>query len=102
MKKLETFSYLPPMTREQIIQQIQYILNQGWLPGLEYASEIDPANSYWHWWKLPMFNAQSPEEVLAEIDACREAHPDCFIKITAYDNRRRGQMQGFVVHHPEN
>ena len=101
MKKTETFSYLPPLTREQITQEIQYILDQGWIPGVEYTPEIDPADSYWHWWKLPLFNAQTPEEVLAEIDACREAHPDCFIKVTGYDNSKRGQMQGFVVYRPE-
>ncbi len=99
--KVETFSYLPPLSREEIRQEIQYILDQGWIPGVEYTPRIDPAESYWHWWKLPLFNARTPEEVLAEIDACHEAHPDCFIRITAYDNHQSRQMQAFVAYRPE-
>ncbi|MFQ6020187.1 MAG: ribulose bisphosphate carboxylase small subunit, partial [Dehalococcoidia bacterium] len=29
--KLETFSYLPPMTQEQVTKQIQYILANGFV-----------------------------------------------------------------------
>ncbi|NET51460.1 MAG: ribulose bisphosphate carboxylase small subunit, partial [Merismopedia sp. SIO2A8] len=30
-------------------------------------------------WKLPLFNARSPKEVLAEVDECRVDYRDCFI-----------------------
>ncbi|MBI5053296.1 MAG: ribulose bisphosphate carboxylase small subunit [Chloroflexi bacterium] len=98
--KTETFSYLAPLSNEQIAQQIQYFLNQGWIPGIEYTVQIDPTTAYWNWWKLPLFSAKTPSEALTEIESCKAAHPGCFIRVTAYDNNRQGQVMGFVVHRP--
>jgi ribulose-bisphosphate carboxylase small chain len=97
----ETFSYLPQMSKEQVKGQIEYILKNGWIPGVEFTGDPGPGNSYWHFWKLPLFNAKTASEVLAEIDQCREANPGCYIKITGYDNRRQGQVLSFVVHRPQ-
>lgn len=97
----ETFSYLPQMNEEQITTQIRYILQNGWYPGVEYTDDPGPGNSYWHFWKLPFFNAKQPEEVLAEINACKEANPNSYIKVTGYDNRRQGQVLSFVVFRPD-
>lgn len=33
----ETFSYLPPLNDEQISRQVDYIVNNGWTPCLEFA-----------------------------------------------------------------
>ena len=33
----ETFSYLPPMTDEEISKQVDYIIRQGWIPCLEFS-----------------------------------------------------------------
>jgi ribulose-bisphosphate carboxylase small chain len=30
----ETFSYLPPLSDEQIAKQVDYIVNNGWVPTL--------------------------------------------------------------------
>lgn len=38
----ETFSYLPPLTDNQIAAQVDYIVNNGWTPCLEF-SESDLA-----------------------------------------------------------
>ena len=38
----ETFSYLPPLTDDQIAKQVDYIVNNGWTPCLEF-SEADLA-----------------------------------------------------------
>ncbi len=35
-RKFETFSYLPPMSSEQIRRQIEYIVARGWNPGIEH------------------------------------------------------------------
>ena len=98
----ETFSYLPPMTDEQITAQIQYILDNGWFPGVEYTNDPGPQNSYWNFWKLPFFNAKKTEDVLAEINACKKVNPNSYIKITGYDNIRQGQVLSFVVYRPDN
>lgn len=98
--KLETFSYLPPMDENQVKAQINYILNNGWIPGIEFTNDPGPQNSYWSFWKLPLFNAKSVDEVWKEVNNCKREHPDSYIKITGYDNRRQGQVLSFVVHKP--
>lgn len=51
--RTETFSYLPPLTDEQIEKQIAYILRNGWIPAIEYTDRPGPTNHYWTLWKLP-------------------------------------------------
>ena len=37
-RQFETFSFLPALTKEQLAKQIDYIVNNGWTPCLEFAS----------------------------------------------------------------
>ena len=37
----ETFSFLPPLTKQQIAAQVDYIVSNGWTPCLEFAGEGD-------------------------------------------------------------
>lgn len=99
--RTETFSYLPPMTEAQVIAQINYILRNGWIPGIEYAYKPDPRNSFWNFFELPLFDAKAPEEVLEAVKACRARHPGAYIKLTGYDNERQAQVLAFVVERPE-
>ena len=97
----ETFSYLPTMTETQVLSQIQYILDNGWIPGIEYTEKPSPADSYWSFWELPLFEAKTPDAVVKALAACRHANPGCYIKITGYDNIRQAQILSFVVEKPE-
>ncbi len=99
--KLETFSYLPPLTQEQVLRQIRYILDKGLIPAIEYTDRPDPHQVYWSMWKLPLFGAKGPEDVLAEIEQCKQANPGCYVKLNGYDNIKQGQVVSFVVHHPD-
>lgn len=99
--KTETFSFLPPFTTEQIAKQIQFFAQQGWIAGIEYCAQPDASTAFWNWWKLPMFGVQAPAPVLAEIKACQAAHPNSYIRLTAYDSQRQGQVMAFVVSQPE-
>lgn len=36
-------------------------------------------------WKLPMFGCTDPNQVLGEIDACKRAFPECYIRLVAFD-----------------
>jgi ribulose-bisphosphate carboxylase small chain len=64
-RRYETLSYLPPLTDAQIERQIQYILAQmGYIPAVEFNETSDPEVYYWTMWKLPLFNAPAPSEVL--------------------------------------
>jgi ribulose-bisphosphate carboxylase small chain len=119
-KFFETFSFLPPLTNDEITKQVNYIVGNGWTPCLEFAepgqayvsshnSERFGAvssgyqdNRYWTMWKLPMFGCQNGEQVLAEMNACTKAFPDAYIRLVAFDAVRQVQTCGFLIHRPPN
>jgi ribulose-bisphosphate carboxylase small chain len=53
-------------------------------------------------WGLPMFDLADPAGVLLEVNACRRAHPNCYIKLNAYDARlgRQTTALSFLVQRP--
>jgi ribulose-bisphosphate carboxylase small chain len=99
-----TFSFLPDFTDAQIAAQIRYALEHGWAMSLEYTDDPHPRNSYWEMWGLPLFDLEVDESevVLREVRACREAHPDHYIKLIAYDASRGRQTTAlsFIVNRP--
>lgn len=117
-KFFETFSFLPPLTNDEISKQVNYIVGNGWTPCLEFA-EPDQAyvashsserfgpvssgyqdNRYWTMWKLPMFGCQNGDQVLAEMANCTKAFPNAYVRLVAFDAVRQVQMCGFLVHRP--
>ena len=42
-RMFETFSFLPPLSDADLSKQVQYLLNNGWTPCLEFE---DPAHAY--------------------------------------------------------
>lgn len=98
--RLETFSYLPRLSDEQVARQVEHILRQGLVPAIEYTLEPGPRSVYWSMWGLPMFEVRSVEQVIAALAACAEANPGGFVKLIGYDPRRQGQVASFVVHQP--
>jgi ribulose-bisphosphate carboxylase small chain len=100
-----TFSFLPDLTDEQITAQIRYALQHGWAMSVEYTDDPHPRNSYWEMWGLPMFDLAEEEHevVLREARACREAHPDHYVKLIAYDSSLGQQTTAlsFIVGRPE-
>lgn len=99
-RRYETLSYLPPLTDAQIAKQIQYILDQGYIPAIEFNEKSDPAEFYWTMWKLPLFGARSTQEVLSEVQGCRSEYPNCFIRVVGFDNVKQCQTLSFIVHKP--
>ncbi len=97
-----TFSYLPDFTDEEITKQIQYCLDNEWPLSVEYTDDPHPRNVYWEMWGLPMFDLKDAAGVLLEINACRKAHPDSYIKLNAYDARlgRQTTALSFIVNRP--
>ncbi len=96
----ETFSYLPPFSDKEIEAQINYIIQNNWIPGIEYTENPGLDNSYWFFWKLPLFDARKAGDVMRELQACRKANPEAYVKITGYDNIRQGQILAFVAYKP--
>jgi ribulose-bisphosphate carboxylase small chain len=97
-RKFGTFSYLPALTRDQIVRQIDYALGRGWACAIEHVEPARSAATFWYLWKLPMFGAQDATEVLAEADGCAAVHPGDLVRVVAYDRRRQTLGTALVVH----
>jgi ribulose-bisphosphate carboxylase small chain len=97
-----TFSYLPDLTDEEISLQIRYALDNGWPLSVEFTDDPHPRNSYWDMWGLPMFDLHDAAGVLYEVNECRKAYPDRYIRVNAYDARfgRQTTALAFIVNRP--
>ncbi|OID64105.1 hypothetical protein A7L50_18880, partial [Acinetobacter baumannii] len=92
-KKYETLSYLPDLSEEQLLSEIEYLLKNGWVPCLEFETErgfVYRENNkspgyydgrYWTMWKLPMFGCTDATQVLAEVGEAKKAYPEAWIRI---------------------
>ena len=96
------FSYLPDLSREEIAAQIRYALVQGWPLSIEHTDDPHPRNVYWDMWGLPLFDLAEPDEILAQIDQCRAAFPDHYLRVLAYDAslHRQTIALSFLVQRP--
>ncbi|MBD2097647.1 ribulose bisphosphate carboxylase small subunit [Trichocoleus sp. FACHB-591] len=99
-RRYETLSYLPPLSDAQITRQLQYILDQGYIPAVEFSEDSDPEQHYWTLWKLPLFGASSTQEVLSEVRACRSEYSGSYIRVVGFDNIKQCQVLSFIVHKP--
>ena len=97
-RRFETFSYLPPMTSEQIRCQVEYIVEQGWNPGIEHIEPENATQNYWYMWKLPLFGEVEADTILAECVACHEAHPANHVRLLGFDNGAQSAGAAMVVY----
>ncbi|MDB5076458.1 MAG: Ribulose-bisphosphate carboxylase [Chloroflexi bacterium] len=97
-----TFSYLPDLTDDEIRSQIEYCLDNDWPISVEYTDDPHPRNTYWEMWGLPMFDLRDPAGVMQEVQACRAAYPQHYIKVSAYDRTKGRQTTAlsFIVQRP--
>ena len=98
-----TFSFLPDLTDEQISKQIQYALNQGWALSVEYTDDPHPRNTYWEMWGMPMFDIHDAAGIMFEVDACREAYPQQYVRLNAFDSSHSFETVrlSFIVNRPK-
>lgn len=99
-RRYETLSFLPPLTDQQIAQQIQYMLDQGYIAAIEFEESPQPETHHWTLWKLPLFEARSPQEVLNEVRECRSEYPSSYIRVIGFDNIKQCQTISFIVYKP--
>lgn len=97
-----TFSYLPPFTDEQIKAQVQYSLDNDWAVSVEFTDDPHPRNFLWEMWGLPMFDMKDPAAILMEVNRCREAYPNRYVRVNAYDPHlhRQTTALSFIVQRP--
>ncbi|HEY3239903.1 MAG TPA: ribulose bisphosphate carboxylase small subunit, partial [Acidimicrobiia bacterium] len=97
-----TFSYLPDLSDEEIAAQAAYAIKNEWALAVEFTDDPHPRNVYWEMWGLPMFDIADPAALLYEVKKCREAFPNQYIKVSAYDSRlgRQTTALSFLVNRP--
>jgi ribulose-bisphosphate carboxylase small chain len=99
-----TFSFLPDLTDEQIEAQLVYSIKHNWAISIEYTDDVHPRNAYWEMWGLPAFDTKAEDSgnILREVRAAREAFPESYIKVIAYDPTRGRQTSAlsFIVNRP--
>jgi len=98
-----TFSFLPDLTDDQIKAQVEYALRQGWAINVEFTDDPHPRNTYWEMWGLPMFDLKDPAAIMYEINGCRKAYPDQYVRVTAFDSTQGWETPrlSFIVNRPK-
>ncbi|KZV14925.1 ribulose bisphosphate carboxylase small chain, chloroplastic-like [Dorcoceras hygrometricum] len=112
LRKFETLSYLPPLTEEQLLKQIEYLLRLKLIPCLEFEKRrpyIDRTNNrspgyydgrYWTMWKLPMFGCTDAVQVLQQVQEAAATKPDFFVRVLGFDSYRQVQCISFIAYKP--
>ena len=97
-----TFSFLPDLSDDEIRAQIQYCLNRQWAVSVEFTDDPHPRNTYWEMWDLPMFDIKDPAGIMLEVNACRKAYPNHYVRVLAFDNNRgvESVTLSFIVNRP--
>jgi ribulose-bisphosphate carboxylase small chain len=96
------FSFLPDLTDEEITKQVTYALDQGWAVAVEFTDDPHPRNTYWEMWGQPMFDIADAAGVMMEVNACRKANPNKYIKVLAFDSNRGFETirMSFLINRP--
>jgi ribulose-bisphosphate carboxylase small chain len=99
-----TFSFLEDLTDEEIEAQLRYALQNRWAIMVEYTDDPHPRNNYWDMWNQPEFDLTPDEADVAmrDVQACREAYPNHYVKVVCYDNSlgRQTSRLSFIVNRP--
>ena len=96
-RRLGTFSYLPPLTPDQLRGQVEYMLTQGWACSVEHVEQSRASDQYWYMWGLPLFGTTSADTVLEAVAACRTANPGDHVRLIGYDSTRQTQGLALVI-----
>ncbi len=98
-----TFSFLPDLTDEQIGRQVQYAIQNGWAVNIEFTDDPHPRNTYWEMWGFPMFDIKDAAAALTELNACRKAYGDRYIRISASNSTHGWESirLSFIVNRPK-
>ena len=97
------FSFLPDLSDDEITLQIAYGLARGYAWSVEYTDDPHPRNTYWDMYGNPMFDLADPAAVLANLNECRKAFPNHYIRMMAFDSTRNIEsiVMSFIVNRPD-
>lgn len=96
------FSFLPDLSDAEISMQIEYGLQKGHAWSVEYTDDPHPRNTYWEMHGMPMFDLKDAAGVLMELNGCRQAFPNHYIRLMAFDSTRGVETiaMSFIVNRP--
>ena len=96
------FSFLPDLSDAEISMQIEYGLQKGYAWSVEYTDDPHPRNTYWEMHGMPMFDLKDAAGVLMELNGCRQAFPNHYIRLMAFDSTRGVETiaMSFIVNRP--
>ena len=96
------FSYLPPLTDDEIAAQVDRAIQLGWTLCIEFTDAPAPRNHYWEMWGLPHFDDVDADAILLEINRCRTAFPNHYVKVNALEPAvgRQTVALSFIVQRP--
>ena len=96
------FSFLPDLSDDEIALQVRYGLRMGYAWSVEYTDDPHPRNTYWEMFGMPMFDLQDAAGVLQELRECRQAFPQHYIRLMAFDSTRGVESiaMSFIVNRP--
>merc|ERR1712226_1440734 len=96
------FSFIPDLTYEQLLGQIQYGFENGVAWAIEYTDDPHPRNTYWDMWGPPMFFAETPQVVADEIKKAKEGCPGLYVKLVGFDASRgiESSVMSFMLSRP--
>ena len=97
-----TFSFLADFDDDEIKAQIQYGIDNGWAVSVEFTDDPHPRNIYWDMWGMPMFDIEDAAAGLHEVNRCREAFPNHYIRVSLYNSKLTKQSTAlqFLVNRP--
>nr|MBA2352670.1 ribulose bisphosphate carboxylase small subunit [Burkholderiales bacterium] len=76
----------------------------GWAVSVEYTDDPHPRNCYWDMWGMPMFDIRDAAGILLEVNACRKAFANHYVRINAFDSTLGWETirLSFIVNRPPN
>jgi ribulose-bisphosphate carboxylase small chain len=97
------FSFLPDLTDAEITAQIDYGLRKGYAWSVEHTDDPHPRNTYWNMYGNPMFDLSDAAGVMQELQECRKAFSNRYIRMMAFDSTRGVETiaMSFIVNRPD-
>ena len=70
---------------------------------VEFTDDPHPRNTYWEMWGMPMFDIKDPVGIMYEINQCRKAHPNYYVRVNGFDSTRGWETVrlSFIVNRPK-
>ena len=98
-----TFSFLPDFSDSEIRAQVEYCLKNNWAVSVEFTDDPHPRNTYWEMWGMPMFDMKDAAGIMHEINQCRKAYPNHYVRVNGFDSTRGWETVrlSFIVNRPK-